>query len=392
MRGYKIRLCKNKDLYGLSWDDIANLINKETGENLGRDVFRKFWRYYNEGYEDALKDNLDNDILLQEYEKKKIEFEKEKVKTQTEKLELRQWIRESARVELFEEKLSDYLKALPVIKVPEYKLNKNTNESRGVICGIADSHYGKEILIRGLKNEILNEYNPEIFEQRMWMLLSKYVDIFEKENIKEVYFYNLGDDIDGILRVSQLMSLKYGIIESTMKFAEFMVIFLNELSKYVFIKYYSTMSNHSEIRPLNSKSGEFFKENVELIVNWHLKHRLKDNPNIEINECNNVVNLNRIAGLSVLNLHGQNERDLGQSVKDYSLLYGEKIDLLLVGHLHYNNSKTVGMSDVGNIDVVQFPSICGIDEFSMNLKRAACPGGKLIIIDGVDKIVYDLVL
>ncbi len=392
LRSYKLRLCKDKEIHDITWADIAELINRESGDNYTESAYRKWYRNYIEGYEDALKEGLDERVL-QEYEKRKIDFEKEKVKVQTEKLELRQWIRESARIDLFEEKLKDYiLEGLPEIKVPKYKIYKDSKDVYSAIGGIADCHYGKEVLIRGLKNEILNEYNPEIFEQRMWKLLGKYVDIIEKEKIKKMYFYNLGDDIDGILRISQLMSLRYGIVESTMKFAEFMANFLNELSKYVYVEYYSTLSNHSEIRPLNSKNGDFFKENVEVIINWHLRWRLRENENIEVHECNNVVNFNNIDKLNVLSLHGHNERDLGQSVKDYTLLYGEKIHLLLVGHLHYNNSKTVGISDVGNVDVVQFPSICGIDEFSMQLKRAACPGGKLIIVDGADRVVYDFVL
>ena len=63
LKDYKIRLCKNKDIYGLTFQDIANLINKESGENKSESVYRKWWTAYNEGYQDAERNSLDNDDM-----------------------------------------------------------------------------------------------------------------------------------------------------------------------------------------------------------------------------------------------------------------------------------------------------------------------------------------
>ena len=60
----------------------------------------------------------------------------------------------------------------------------------------------------------------------------------------------MGDFNDGILRVSQLMKLRYGVVDGTIKYADFISNWLNELTKYVRVKYQSTNGNHSELRML----------------------------------------------------------------------------------------------------------------------------------------------
>ena len=58
LKDYKIRLCRNKDEYGISFQDIAALMSEETGEVKGESVYRKWWTYYKEGYTDAEKNLL----------------------------------------------------------------------------------------------------------------------------------------------------------------------------------------------------------------------------------------------------------------------------------------------------------------------------------------------
>jgi hypothetical protein len=77
LKSYKRRLCKNKDKYNLSWIDVANLMNTESGEKKSQDAYRKWWYSYNEGYQDAVSEtngenkvenNTDVTVLKHEYE------------------------------------------------------------------------------------------------------------------------------------------------------------------------------------------------------------------------------------------------------------------------------------------------------------------------------------
>lgn len=92
----------------------------------------------------------------------------------------------------------------------------------------------------------------------MTILFNKVVDKIEDLGIKELSIIELGDGIDGVLRMSQLMRLRYGVIESSIRYADYLANWLNELSKYVSIKFQMVYdSNHNQLRLLDGKKNTF---------------------------------------------------------------------------------------------------------------------------------------
>lgn len=59
------------------------------------------------------------------------------------------------------------------------------------------NHYGVEFEIKGLSGEIINSYNPEIFEDRRYKLLSYTIGLIDEHNLSELHIFSLGDFIDG---------------------------------------------------------------------------------------------------------------------------------------------------------------------------------------------------
>ena len=383
----------------LSDEDYLELSKEVYGKEYSSDVARRMMygsRYTLELLDkymtDKLEENTQCNSMIDSIKREKIELQKERYKIQSEKNEINKWIREQSRIELWEEKIRNIARELEPLKVPELQINKSINSKVG-ITGIADVHFGKLIDIKGLMGESLNQYNEEIFQSRMWNFLNELVFIIKKEELSRLDFHMLGDLVDGILRMSQIQSLQYGIVESVMKFSEFMANWFNEFSKHIVLDVYSVEGNHSEIRPLGSKAGEFPHENAEKLIVWYLQSRLSSNPNVKIHNSNKM-NLTKVLGLNVLSIHGQDEKNLEQSLKDYSFMYGIDIDILLSGHLHSGNSKSIGLGEYGNVECIQFPSICSIDDFSMKLKKSAMAGSKLIVIeeDSRTRLTYDIVL
>lgn len=338
--------------------------------------------------------NISDVELLDKLEIKKINLQKERYKLQTEKLEVNQWVRDLARFELFEEKMIKAIaNNLGKLKIPNYIKPKMNDELISPILGFADTHYGADFKVTGLKGEILNEYNIEVFEKRMWDLLDETVKILEKEKLNHINVFNLNDSIEGILRISQLQKLKLGIIDSTIGFWEFLLNWLNELSHYAIIDYYaSETGNHSEIRPLGTKKGEFPSENMERVITYFLYRFLDGNTNIRVHKNVHPLCFTKINGYNILAGHGDNDKDLEKSIKDYILLYGEKIDYFITGHKHHGFVETVGMTENGNIDAIRLPSIVGLDRYSESLKKAAKPGAKMMLLQkGKGKVVtYDI--
>ncbi|MGE4572716.1 MAG: hypothetical protein AB7E09_08270, partial [Candidatus Izemoplasmatales bacterium] len=281
----------------LKWSDIGAMFGI-SGED-ARQIVKRYRKQH--GLLPKREDLVNNDVLhkLQEIELKRLELEKERKKLQTEKNEINKWLREQARIELFYEKLEKAIKEKYNLEIPQY-IKPDKQAKRDAIVTIADCHYGKEVNIVGLKGEILNVYNVEIFEQRMWNLLGEIVKIISKEGLNHINVVNLSDSIDGILRMSQLQSLQLGVVESVIGFSDFMVNWLNELSKYVRIDYYNVLGNHNEIRPLGSQRGEFPHENTERIISWYLKTALANNPNIDIHIGESHVQHFSTIGVNIL--------------------------------------------------------------------------------------------
>ncbi len=377
---YKIRICSNKAILNLTWEQVKDILNSETGQSFGESAYRKWFQNFSDGLEYANEKKATEDGDLEDFTIKKLEIQKERNKLQAEKLELNKWIREQARAENINEKIESAIKALPPIQVPATNFIDKQSKNKTAMIDIADSHFGREGKIIGLQNEVLAEYNVDIFKQRMWKLLQETARIIKKEDIQTVTVVNLGDSIDGMLRLTQLQFLQLGVIESTMEFAEFMTQWLNKLSEFAFVEYYSILGNHAELRIAGIKSGEIKRENMELIIPWFIKERLKDSKRIKVHEAKHLQLIDML-GTNVLLAHGQDEKNLENSIKDYSMIYGQQIHMLKTGHLHHTSNKTIGMAGMQNVEYVQSPSICGIDDYSVKLKKTANAGSLITVFE-----------
>ena len=258
------RIGKAKDAGTLTenWPEIAAFLNKTFREDetqyYDSSAYRKKYRNFVTAYEGIFSKERFTDEQILTYEEQKRELMKEKVKLQTEKLEYNRWLREEARDELIFEKICNEIRVNSSLVTPKPLIVDKA--SRSAVLAFGDEHYATEFTIYGLYGEIINSYSPEIFEQRMWDLFHQTVEIIQKEGLTTLHVFALGDFTDGILRCSQLMKLRYGVVESTVKYANFIANWLNELTKYVNVKYQMVYGNHSELRMLGQPKGTFKEE------------------------------------------------------------------------------------------------------------------------------------
>lgn len=379
MRLVEIKMTEKPD--DLDWSDLVEkcnlMVNHDTlRKAMQPKVFGAYdiYKHFKNKYENS---QIKNDDVLKEYELKKQELQKEKIKVQTEKLSLMQALREEARFELFIEHAVEAINNIKPIEINEVKLPTTIyNENKSGLLLLADCHYGTEFVIKGLQGETLNEYNPKIFENRMWELLNKTIEIVIKEGLNKITIFNLGDELDGILRLSQLMTLKLGIVESSIQFSYFLATWLNELSKYVSIDYYSTEGNHTDLRLLTGKKGDFPSENMSKIIQVLVAEILKDNPNITIHNNNTDKIYTNIQGYNVLGIHGE-EKSITKAIKDFSFIYNTQIDYLVSGHKHHSSSINVGI----NKGCIGVGSIIGIDDYSMKLKLTSNPSSSFVVFE-----------
>ena len=249
-----------------------------------------------------------------------------------------------------------------------------------VLC-VADCRYGAEWIVRGLRGEILNRYNPEVFGERMDDLLAQVREIIVKENISDVQLLLCGDSLDGMLRNSQLMKLRWGVIESCMRFSEHMAQWIAALSQYATVSVCGVDGNHTETRTLNSKRGDFPGENLEKVIFWFLAERLKGVPGVFVDSVTEQRKHLTVQGFNLLLTHGTDIKSLENAAKQTMLLYGEAIDYLICGHKHREQEYVSGYTDQGNSVVIRVPSVCGMDEYAQRLGYGGKPGALAMVLE-----------
>jgi hypothetical protein len=133
---------------------------------------------------------------------------------------------------------------------------------------------------------------------------------------------------------------------------------------------------------LNAKKGsDFPRENFGRIIGWFIAERLRDNPNIKV-ITGRDIELIDICGYSCLMIHGENEKRSDEAAQEYGFLYNEMIDYVFRGHLHTFSDTVVGVNRDGkNIYEIKAPSMCGIDDYAISLKRRAEAGSIGVLME-----------
>lgn len=374
-----------------NWKEITPIINKEWRDDESdykeESAYRKAYQYSKAFYEDVfshmISDEYANEIL-----KNKFELEKERVKLSTDKLEINRWIRESAREEMFWENLIKEVRSNNTNPVPIQQINIIHNKRAGIL-DFADQHFGKKYKIYGLRNEVINEYSPEIFYDRMERLFNETLEIIKKEQLNSIDIFSLGDTLDGFIRNSQLWTLRYGVTKSSIIYGKYIAEWLKKLSEFVVIRYHQTSGNHTELRLLDGKKGEHANENIEEVVLTIIEIKNENNPNFSIIKNKTGYIFANIAGYTHLGIHGE-VKDLSQALKDFSDIYDVKIDYIHAGHKHHGAFVNCGYRK----GAIMVGSIVGSDDFSMKIKKQAdATASFLIFEEGKGKVLdYTIVL
>lgn len=379
---WRLGQAKDSALIDLDWTAIAAIMNREfridETEYRTESAYRK--RYTNaKSFNDAgvFYQNSEDDYM-KELVTQKREIEKERKKLQSEKLEYNRWLRENARDELITEKICEAITTLPPLKsIEPTPIWADDNEKEYLLC-LADAHFGIEFCLKDLQGNILNEYSSEIFYHRMDELFSRTVDIIRKENIRTLNVWELGDGIQGILRLnSQLMKLRYGIIDSSIMYANYLANWLNDLTRYVCVNFQMVIdSNHNQLRICGAPKNAFAEENMSKVMLTLIRERLKDNLRFKIIENPTGMSYQNLCNYNILGIHGETKNP-ETAADEFSRIHQIPIDYLIGGHVHHQNSKEIGI----NSEVIGVRSIIGVDPYGLSLRKASNAGASLFVFE-----------
>lgn len=362
LEAYRIRLCKIKDDEDLRWIDLSDIWKKEVGEYKSPDWFRKFYRYYSQGYTDALQDNIQSDEVLDELELKKIELLEERKKLQVIRNQYNKIATEKARKDLLFENVKESFNKLDVID-PVVDLSSFGNVQQASILSFGDIHFGKKF------ESLHNTYNEEIAMNRMNEIIADTVKYLDKHDIVDLDVINLADSIEGMmLRTSQLQSLQSGFTDQVIKFSKFYAKWIRELSRYVRVNlHHISSSNHTELRPHNSGRGEYPAEDMERIIGMYIQDVLEGHSNININLYEDGIAEFELLGYNFVGLHGHQLKNKKSAIKDLSMQRRKFYDYCFLGHWHSGETYNVGEGVTNNIQIIQTPSVMGADKYADSL-------------------------
>ena len=352
----------------LDWSELAEL----SGMEIHPDQLRKMGAGIRLAYEAGM---LGADAVLP---KDTSAHEMQKLR------DLRREINEAYRAEARSEALREaVIQAAGQLTPIEFRPMQPIEEGgkRSLLLAVGDMHYGAEWAVKGLMGETINAYSPEVFERRMETLLAETLSILRREGLSHVDLMMCGDAMDGMLRNSQLMKLRWGVVESCMRLSEYLANWIGRLSEFASVRVMNVDGNHSEIRPLGSRKGEFPNENMEKIMAWYLHARLGGHTNVTVDPESTTMKLVEIQGKNVLVAHGDTVKGLDTLAKQAMLLYGKRIDYCICAHKHREQEAVSGYTDDGNTLVLRVPSVCGMDGFAQRLGYGGKAGALCLVME-----------
>ena len=192
----------------------------------------------------------------------------------SEKVEYSRQIRQQSRFELLYENIANAITSLPV---PRFEYVNVTYRNIEYVAVFGDIHYGADFTSEN------NNYSRAECKRRFEKMLAAYKKFVEMHDVTKMKILNLGDNIQGLLRISDLQMNDTDVVRCVVEVSQLIAGFLNELSAVCDIEYYHvTQSNHTQTRNLGTKASELAGEDLEKIIANYIHDVLADNPAVEV--------------------------------------------------------------------------------------------------------------
>lgn len=298
------------------------------------------------------------------------EIKAEKIKLQTANLEYNAIQRAEARNDMFNEQIIDAIGRLKPLDISVKNNTYSIDTDNTLLITLSDFHAGSTFEIKGMYNEVVNKYNYDI----MWQRLYNLIDQIESDEIvyQDITVAILGDCFEGILRNSSLLKLREPVIDTVVNFSEDMCQWLAELWRRFRCKInvVTVGGNHDVVRLLESRPT-FEDENLTKFVVAYMKQRFNDIYDIIIDDYQEIA-IKNIRGTNIMFCHGE-DKNIEETMNYFSNLYNIDIDEGYGGHLHRPESKSIGITEVGDRLFTRVGSIVGIDTFAKKIRVSARP-------------------
>lgn len=377
---WKVGQAKDSGIINSTWEELTPILNTQCGiseeDFRGSSAWRKRYRVMQQAWDDVFSQSQFTDEHVANIQEQKDELYKAKRQLFDQRREYNKILASDARADHLAERLIEAANLVPLQDYSNVFTFKNDFTNEEAVLALSDWHYGQ------VSNNIWNEYNTNICKERVAKLFDKTSNALQEHNIKTLHIVLLGDLINGSIHVGSRVAAEENTCEQLMHVSELLANFINALSVYVdYVNVYSTYGNHA--RTIQNKNDSIHADNMERVIPWWLKQRLKDNHKVNISDSEyyEFIYFN-VCGYNVVCTHGDLDqlKNIGVTINSlFSKKYGKTIDYTFSGDKHHLES-----FEQFGIESALVGSLCGTDEFANNKRLYSNPMQTLCIFTPED--------
>lgn len=373
------RVCSDKDLIG-SWQDVADILNELLGSEYTESKFRKQFQAFNKMLNANRSKFTDSDEQIKEIEVQKRELEKERKKLSDARVDYNRLIRQEARKESY----ADMVKRIICENVEPMNIPVHYtlfNSSTDLLVHLTDIHTGIEI------HNWKNDFDSDILKRRIEKFTSDILDIRGMHQSENCYLV-IGEILSGIIHNNLRLQNNMDLMEQFKYVSELISAMLSRMANHFnHIYVYTTPGNHSRISP--KKEDALDGENMDVLLPFYLKARMQNFENITIcdNNIESEIAMFNIRGNNVFAAHGHKDSP-SNVVQNFTMMFGIKPEIVLLGHRHTNSMETVY-----DTKVIQSGCVSGSDQFATSIRKVNRPEQTVSVIGNNGLIcLYDIQL
>lgn len=315
-----------------------------------------------------------------ELDEKIREMRKEKIKLSDARVEYNRLIRQEARKESY----ADMVKRIICedIKPMNVTVHYNLfNSSTDLLCHLTDIHTGIEI------HNWKNNFDENELKRRIDKFTSDILDIRGIHQSENCYLV-IGEILSGLIHNNLRLQNNMDLMEQFKYVSELISAMLTRMANHFnHIYVYITPGNHSRISA--KKEDSLDGENMDMLLPFYLKARLQNIDNVSI--CDNTIEpeiaMFNIRGNNVFASHGHKDSP-SSVVQNFTMMFGIKPDIVLLGHRHLN-----GLTTVYDTKVIESGCVSGVDAYAVSIRKVNKPEQTVSVI-GDDGLIclYDIQL
>lgn len=355
---YKVRICENKNVYGLTFEQIADILNAESGNTYTESKWRKEWKSFCKGrvYE---RNKMNNSMLLEQSR----ELEKQRMRLSEERAALKRIVRDEARADAWREEVAAQIKDYPSLQkhclVP---IQDNTSGTLAVL--LTDLHIGMQF------DNSVGKYNSEIARDRLYQYASEVAEAVIRWQPSKCAILLGGDLISGAIhntiRIENRESIVQQLKLASEYISEFIVLIESMFQK---IDVYGVSGNHS--RTIQNKEDATLGDMLDDLVPVYLQARLSAFEHIDVHENkeNKALESFYVENNHSVLVHGEYDDMSEANIGKLQRLTGGLIDVVFTAHLHENMFK-----DVTGVHVIRGGCLSGSgDEYCLKKRLSGRP-------------------